>query len=90
MLPPVTATAHLLLYVVVLGHAGNYFALGRYRAQSGALGGHWPLEESVSSHMYVGVHACKSDIPSDSSVTPCLLKPAVWKAVITADGAEIH
>lgn len=36
------------------------------------------------------IHACKSDIPSDSPVAPCLHKPVVFRAVITVDSHGIH
>lgn len=45
---------------------------------------------SVCLCTQVRIHACKSDIPADSPAVPCLLKPVVFRAVITADSHGIH
>ncbi|KAK1896056.1 tRNA N6-adenosine threonylcarbamoyltransferase [Dissostichus eleginoides] len=55
-----------------------------------------PGQTSVTSGHSVGVfvhmciHACKSDVPSQSPVAPCLHKPVVFRAVITVDGRGIY
>ena len=49
-----------------------------------------PLCRGVGARMHVCIHACKSDIPSESPVAPCLHKPVVFRAVITVDSHGIH